>query len=91
MKDQSQCTMTTSISQNRVRLNETKFSPAMRWVEMRVTTKLYSCRSLSDIHVLSLIIALLYLMDQLCSAQGPSAVHVKPVTSTANVLAANSS
>ena len=27
MKDQSQCAMTTSISQNRVRLNETKFSP----------------------------------------------------------------
>ena len=29
MKDQSQCAMTTSISQNRVRLNETKFSPEL--------------------------------------------------------------
>ena len=27
MEDQSKCAMTTSISQNRVRLNETKFSP----------------------------------------------------------------
>ena len=34
MKDQSQCAMTTSISQIRVRLNETKFSPANQTVQL---------------------------------------------------------
>ena len=38
MKDQSQCAMTTSISQNRVRLNETKFSPECKLIILSDTT-----------------------------------------------------